>query len=146
MARLIVRPAEHQDRSIVPSPAAPRCEHCGRPHGHTLRCLPDGRWLSPDGIWFSDAGDPAPWPDVVEYAGVRTSRSIVGQYRRAAAIERSAEKAMAEKAMAEKAMERRWLCRRCHMVTARDEHRRVTRTRSLMRLALGDLFEGTYTI
>lgn len=141
MARLIDRPAEPQDRSIAPSPAAPRCEHCGRPHGHTLRCLPDGRWLSPDGIWFSDEGDPAPWPDVVEYAGVRTSRSIVGQYRRAAAIERSAEKAMAEKAM-----ERRWLCRRCHMVTARDEHRRVTRTRSLMRLALGDLFEGTYTI
>ncbi|MGY0794507.1 hypothetical protein ACW7BJ_34620 [Azospirillum argentinense] len=146
MARLIDRPAEHQDRSISPGTAAPQCEHCGRPHGHTLRCLPDGRWLSPDGIWFSDEGDPAPWPDVVEYAGVRTSRSIVGQYRRAAAIERSAEKAMAEKAMAEKAMERRWLCRRCHMVTARDEHRRVTRTRSLMRLALGDLFEGTYTI
>ncbi|GAA4249332.1 hypothetical protein GBZ26_20530 [Azospirillum formosense] len=130
MARLIDRPAEHQDRSIAPSPAAPRCEHCGRPHGHTLRCLPDGRWLSPDGLWFSDEGDPAPWPDVVEYAGVRTSRSIVGLYRR----------------RAEKAMERQWLCRRCHMVTARDEHRRVTRTRSLMRLALGDLFEGTYTI
>ncbi|WP_353861576.1 hypothetical protein [Azospirillum formosense] len=137
MARLIDRPAEHQDRPIAPGTAAPHCEHCGRPHGHTLRCLPDGRWLSPDGIWFSDEGDPAPWPDVVEYAGVRTSRSIVGLYRRrAAAIELSAENAM----------ERRWLCRRCHMVTARDEHRRVTRTRSLMRLALGDLFEGTYTI
>ncbi|MDQ2104200.1 hypothetical protein QSG27_15975 [Azospirillum sp. C340-1] len=136
MARLIDRPAEHQDRRTSPGPAAPRCEHCGRPHGHTLRCLPDGRWLSPDGIWFSDAGDPAPWPDVVEYAGVRTSRSIVGLYRRAAAIE----------APAERVMERRWLCRRCHMVTARDEHRRVTRTRSLMRLAIGDLFEGTYSI
>lgn len=137
MARLIDRPSEHQDRHIAPVSAAPRCEHCGRPHGHTLRCLPDGRWLSPDGIWFSDEGDPAPWPDVVEYAGVRTSRSIIGLYRRReAAIEASAERAM----------ERRWLCRRCHMVTARDEHRRVTRTRSLMRLALGDLFEGTYTI
>ncbi len=92
--------------------------------------------MSPDGIWFGDDGDPAPWPDVVEYAGVRTSRSIVGLYRRRTTIETSAEKAM----------ERRWLCRRCHMVTARDEHRRVTRTRSLMRLAIGDLFEGTYTI
>lgn len=136
MARLIDRPAEHQDRHFASSRSAPRCEHCGRPHGHTLRCLPDGRWLSPDGIWFGDDGDPAPWPDVVEYAGVRTSRSIVGLYRRRTTIETSAEKAM----------ERRWLCRRCHMVTARDEHRRVTRTRSLMRLAIGDLFEGTYTI
>ena len=137
MARLIDLHAEHHALPAAPRSAAPRCEHCGRPHGHTLRCLPDGRWLSPDGIWFSEEGTPAPWPDVVEYAGVRTSRSIVGLYRRReAAIEASAETVM----------ERQWLCRRCHMVTARDEHRRVTRTRSLMRLALGDLFEGTYTI
>lgn len=119
-------------------PALPddrRCEHCGRPHGHTLRCLPDGRWLSPDGRWFGADGDPAPWPDVVDYAGVRTSRSVVGLYRRARA-------AQAERA----AGESQRLCRRCFLVAGRDAHRQTARVRSLMRFALGDLFDGAYSV
>ncbi len=119
------------------APSDPRvCEHCGRPHGHALRCLPDGRWLSPDGLWVGADGAPAPWPDVVEYARVRTSRSVVGLYRR------RAEAAAAVMT----APERHRLCRRCHLVTGREEHRRVARTRALMRFALGDLFDGTYRL
>ncbi|MCW2238965.1 hypothetical protein [Azospirillum canadense] len=112
-------PTAHDDR---------RCEHCGRPHGHTLRCLPDGRWLSPEGLWFDSDGHPAPWPDVVDYAGVRMSRSVVGLYRRSRA-----------------AAKPQHLCRRCFLDSGRDAHRQVARVRSLMRFALGDLFEGAYS-
>lgn len=110
-------------------PADRVCDHCGRPHGHTLRCLPDGRWLSPDGLWIDASGAPAAWPDVVEYARLRMSRSVVGLYRRRAAMA---------------AQEPQRLCRRCHMVVGRREHQRVARTRALMRFALGDLFDGAY--
>jgi hypothetical protein len=90
--------------------------------------LPDGRWLSPDGQWIGADGSPASWPDIVDYSCFRSSRAVVGLYRRAAAEERHR------------------LCRRCHLVTGRDEHRRVAQTRALMRFALGDLFDGAYTI
>lgn len=128
--------AHHTDVLATASTLADdrRCEHCGRPHGHTLRCLPDGRWLSPDGIWFDADGHPAPWPDVVDYAGVRTSRSVVGLYRRSRVV--SSDWASAD--------EQR-LCRRCFLDTGRATHRRVARIRSLMRFALGDLFEGAYS-
>lgn len=105
-----------------------RCEHCGRPHGLTLRCLPDGRWLSPEGLWFDSEGHPAPWPDVVDYAGVRLSRSVIGVYRRSRI-----------------SAEPQHLCRRCFLDTGRAAHRQVARVRSLMRFALGDLFEGAYS-
>lgn len=142
----------------VPVPSNPlaadhRCERCGRPHGFTLRCLPDGRWLSPDGQWLGADGTPAPWPDVVEYARVRTSRAVIGLYRlrHAAAVSAasaapvSAAPAAAGNAVTKvEPMERRRLCRRCHIITGRGEHRRVARMRVLMRFALGDLFEGAY--
>ncbi|WP_455184333.1 hypothetical protein [Azospirillum palustre] len=109
------------------------CEHCGRPHGQMLRCLPDGRWLSPDNGWIDANGDQASWPDVVDYARLRHSRAIVGLYRQSAAARMAAEVSHR-------------LCRRCHLVTGREEHRRVARLRALTRFALGDLFDGTYAV
>lgn len=45
------------------------CQGCGRPHGLTVRCLPDGRWFDTAcHIWRNGGGRPARWPDLVETA------------------------------------------------------------------------------
>ena len=39
-----------------------------RPHGRTLRGLPDRRWLDPvTATWRDGDGQSAPWPDILEY-------------------------------------------------------------------------------
>jgi hypothetical protein len=40
--------------------AAGICQGCGRPHGMTIRCLPDGRWFdSARHTWRNGRGRPA---------------------------------------------------------------------------------------
>ena len=51
------------------------CQGCGRPHGTTVRCLPDGRWYD----WTQNTwrGRNARWPDLEQMARLRTTRVVV---------------------------------------------------------------------
>ena len=41
------------------------CQGCGRPHGETVRCLPDGRWYDTTRqTWRNGRGQPARGPDI----------------------------------------------------------------------------------
>ena len=53
------------------------CQGCGRPHGVTVRCLPDGRWFDTScRTWRNGRGRMARWPDLVETAQVRHTRVL----------------------------------------------------------------------
>jgi hypothetical protein len=50
----------------------------GRPHGATVRCLPDGRWFDPAGqTWRDRRGRPARWPDLEQMVRIRTTRVVL---------------------------------------------------------------------
>jgi hypothetical protein len=54
------------------------CERCGRPHGETVRRLPDGRWF--DAVrhtWRNRRGRQARWPDIEEALEFRQTRVIL---------------------------------------------------------------------
>jgi len=54
------------------------CQGCGRPHGMTIRCLPDGRWFdSARHTWRNGRGRPARWPDLEDAAQMRQTRVIL---------------------------------------------------------------------
>lgn len=113
--------------------AGGRCERCGRPHGARVRCLPDGRWFDEAAkAWRDGSGVPAEWPDIVDYARVRTTRVVL------AACHRDHDPGNNRPANLLA------LCQRCHMLHDRDEHRRRFRITILLRRALGDLFLGRY--
>ncbi|NYZ11864.1 hypothetical protein HL658_04825 [Azospirillum sp. RWY-5-1] len=113
--------------------AGGRCEQCGRPHGERVRCLGDGRWLDSAGnTWRDGQGRPAPWPDMVEYAGSRVTRVVLAACHR----DHNPANNRPRNLMA--------LCQRCHMLHDREEHRRRFRITILLRRALGDLFLGLY--
>jgi hypothetical protein len=58
--------------------AAGMCQGCGRPHGMTIRCLPDGRWFDAAGpTWRNGRGRPARWPDLVETLQTRHIRVVL---------------------------------------------------------------------
>jgi hypothetical protein len=58
--------------------AAGICQGCGRPHGTTVRCLPDGRWFdAARRTWRNSRGRPARWPDLVETAQMRQTRVVL---------------------------------------------------------------------
>jgi hypothetical protein len=58
--------------------AAGSCQGCGRSHGMTVRCLPDGRWFdAARGTWRNGRGRPARWPDLVEIAQIRQTRVVL---------------------------------------------------------------------
>jgi len=54
------------------------CQGCGRPHGKTVRCLPDGRWFDPEQATWRDAkGRLARWPDLEQMLRLRTTRVVL---------------------------------------------------------------------
>ena len=54
------------------------CQCCGRPHGESVRCLPDGRWFDAQrGTWRTGRGRLARWPDLVEVTRVRHTRVVL---------------------------------------------------------------------
>jgi hypothetical protein len=58
--------------------AAGVCQGCGRPHGITVRCLPDGRWYDATRrTWRNAHGRVARWPDLVEVAPIRHTRVML---------------------------------------------------------------------
>ena len=58
--------------------AGGRCQTCGRPHGETVRCLPDGRWYdAASSTWRNGRGRPARWPDIEEATRIRHTRVVI---------------------------------------------------------------------
>ncbi|WP_366658556.1 hypothetical protein [Fodinicurvata sp. EGI_FJ10296] len=110
------------------------CQHCGRPHGEIVRCLPDGRWFDPliEG-WRTQTGALAnSWPDIVDYSRFRYTRVILAACHRDHDPGNNAPGNLIA------------LCQRCHLIHDRPEHRRRIRLTILQRRALGDLFLGLY--
>jgi hypothetical protein len=110
------------------------CEECGRPHGATIRCLPDGRWFDATGhTWRNRRGRPARWPDLVETAQIRQTRVILA----AAHLDHDPRN--------NRRRNLKSLCQRCHMIHDRPHHLAQRRITYLLRRALGDLFLGPYS-
>jgi hypothetical protein len=114
--------------------AAGVCQGCGRPHGMTVRCLPDGRWFDATGrTWRNGRGRPARWPDLVETAQIRQTRVILA----AAHLDHNPRN--------NRQRNLKSLCQRCHMIHDRPHHLAQRRITYLLRRALGDLFLGPYS-
>lgn len=113
--------------------AGGRCQGCGRPHGLTVRCLPDGRWFDPAGsTWRDGKGRPARWPDLEQLARQRTTRVVLA----AAHLDHNPRN--------NRLRNLRSLCQRCHLLHDRQHHLAQRRITYLLRRAMGDLFLGPY--
>jgi hypothetical protein len=113
--------------------AGGRCQSCSRPHGATLRCLPDGRWFDPEyGTWRNGRGRPAPWPDLIEATFLRTTRVLLA----AAHLDHDPAN--------NRLRNLRSLCQRCHMLHDRRYHLAQRWLTYRRRYAIGDLFLGLY--
>ncbi len=110
-----------------------RRERCKRPHAHEVRCLPDGRWFDGEAhCWRDGDGEPAPWPDIVDYARHGATRVFL------AASHRNHGPSDCRPANLVALRQRR------HLLHDREEHRRRARVTVLPRRALGGLFLGRY--
>lgn len=113
-----------------------RCEHCDRPHGKLVCHLGDGRWWDEVAdVWKDGRGrrvrhqPPAPTPD-----WCRTTKV----YLATAHLDNNPGHNHLRNLKA--------LCQRCHMIHDREEHRRRRRISFLLTRALGDLFDGPYSL
>lgn len=110
------------------------CQGCGRPHGMTVRCLPDGRWFDTSRrSWRNGRGRAARWPDLVEATQARQTRVVLA----AAHLDHNPGN--------NRQRNLRSLCQRCHMIHDRPHHLSQRRVTYLLRRALGDLFLGPYS-
>jgi hypothetical protein len=110
------------------------CEGCGRPHGETVRCLPDGRWFdAARHTWRNGRGRPARWPDIEDAVAFRQTRVILA----AAHLDHDPGN--------NRQRNLKSLCQRCHMIHDRSYHLARRRITYLLRRALGDLFLGPYS-
>jgi hypothetical protein len=110
------------------------CQGCGRPHGETIRCLPDGRWFDiASQAWRNDRGRLARRPDGKEAAQVRQSRVVLA----AAHLDHNPSN--------NRPGNLKSLCQRCHLIHDRPHHLARRRITYLLRRALGDLFLGPYS-
>jgi hypothetical protein len=110
------------------------CQGCGRPHGMTVRCLPDGRWFDATRhTWRSGRGRPARWPDLEEAAQMRQTRVILA----AAHLDHDPGN--------NRLRNLKSLCQRCHLIHDLPHHLARRRITYLLRRALGDLFLGPYS-
>ena len=109
------------------------CQGCGRPHGATIRCLPDGRWFDPARqTWRDRRGRPARWPDLEQMAGLRTTLVVLA----AAHLDHDPAN--------NRLRNLRGLCQRCHLLHDRPHHLAQPPITYLLRRASGDLFLGPY--
>ena len=110
------------------------CQGCGRPHGVTVRCLPDGRWFdAARRTWRDGRGRRARWPDLEEAAQMRKTRVVLA----AAHLDHDPSNNRLGNLES--------LCQRCHMIHDRPHHLARRRITYLLRRALGDLFLGPYS-
>ncbi len=113
--------------------AGGRCERCGRPREATLRCLPDGRWFCErSGTWRDVRNRPARWPDLLDAAGLRTTKAVLA----AAHLNHDPRDNRLRNLHA--------LCQRCHLLHDRAHHRAQRWKTLRRRWAVGDLFLGLY--
>jgi hypothetical protein len=114
--------------------AGGRCQSCGRPHGETVRCLPDGRWYDTAALtWRNGRGRPARWPDLEEATRIRHTRVVLA----AAHLDHNPAN--------NRPRNLKSLCQRCHLIHDRPHHLASRRITYLLRRALGDLFLGPYS-
>jgi hypothetical protein len=110
------------------------CEGCCRPHGQTVRCLPDGRWFDGNAqTWRDNHGRPARWRDLVEAVHLRQTRVVLA----AAHLNHDPRNNRMQNLKS--------LCQRCHLIHDRSHHMARRRIRYLLRRAIGDLFFGLYS-
>jgi hypothetical protein len=110
------------------------CQGCGRPHGETVRCLPDGRWY--DAVrqtWRNNRGRPARWPDIGEATRMRQTRVVLA----AAHLDHNPSN--------NRLGNLKSFCQRCHLIHDRPHHLTRRQITYLLRRALGDLFLGPYS-
>jgi len=109
------------------------CEGCGRPHGLTIRCLPDGRWFDSGlGTWRDRRGRPARWPDLEEMTRQYTTRVVLA----AAHLDNDPGN--------NRLRNLRSFCQRCHLRHDRAWHLLQRWITYRLRYAGGDLFLGPY--
>ena len=88
------------------------CQGCGRPHGATVRCLPDGRWYDlVRNTWRDRRGRPARRPDLEQMLRLRTTRVVLA----AAHLDHDP----ANNGLRNLGS----LCQRCHLTHDRPHHR-----------------------
>ena len=110
------------------------CQLCRRPHGESVRCLPDGRWYDEDRrTWRNHRGRPARRPDREEAARIRQTRVVLA----AAQLDHNPSN--------NRLKNLKGLCQRCHLIHDRPHHLARRRITYLLRRALGDLFLGPYS-
>lgn len=110
------------------------CEGCSRPHGETIRCLPDGRWFDAKlHTWRKGRGKIARWPDIEDAIQMRQTRVILATAH------------LDHDPGNNRLRNLKGLCQRCHMIHDRPHHLARRRITYLLRRALGDLFLGPYT-
>ena len=115
--------------------AGGRCQTCGRPHGETVRCLPDGRWYdAAASTWRNGRGRPARRPDLEEATRIRNTRVVLA----AAHLDHNPSN--------NRPRNLKGLCQRCHLIHDRPHHLARRRITYLLRRALGDLFLGPYPV
>lgn len=111
------------------------CQGCGRPHGATVRALPDGHWYDPDQkTWRNRRGRCARWPDLEQLSRMKTTRVVLA----AAHLDHDPTN--------NRLRNLRSLCQRCHLIHDRPHHLAQRRITYLLRRAIGDLFLGHYRI
>jgi hypothetical protein len=110
------------------------CEGCGRPHGETVRCLPDGRWFdAARHEWRTGRGRVARWPDIEDAVRMRRTRVVLA----AAHLDHDPAN--------NRLRNLKCLCQRCHMLHDRPHHLARRHVTYLLRRAVGDLFLGPYS-
>jgi len=111
-----------------------RCEACGRPHGHEIKHLGDGRWWDQESwTWRDGCGRRLPClASRSDNLSVRTTKVVLAT----AHLDHDPTNNRPRNLKA--------LCQRCHMLNDRSEHRRRRWLTLHMRKAAGDLFLGAY--
>jgi len=128
--------------------AGGRCQRCDRPHGATLKVLPDGRWFDPaQRTWRNGKGRAARWPDIEDAIRFRSTRVVLATAH------------LDHNPRNNRRRNLRALCQRCHLLHDRPRHLRqrwigprsgpMCRKASAAltcrrRNAIGDLFLGLY--
>ena len=120
-------------RSIRFGRAGGRCEGCGRPHGQTVTCLPDGRWLDDAARhWRTGRGGRCARPCPADLFAQRTTRVVLA----AAHLDHDPAHNHPRNLKS--------LCQRCRMLHDRPHHLAQRWITYRLRMALGDLFTGPY--
>jgi hypothetical protein len=115
-----------------------RCEHCGRPHGHMVVHLGDGRWWDEDAkIWRNGKGRALSGMPAYVAAPEDPQTLVTKVVLAAAHLDHDPGNNRPRNLKA--------FCQRCHLLHDRKEHQRRRQLTLRMRKALGDLFLGRYS-